>query len=63
MSQTEPGGSPPTWEDFIGRHGVGDLVDGQMAKVLPLGAFIGLRGGSAGSSSARTGRSSGRGSR
>jgi ribosomal protein S1 len=44
MSQTEPGGPAPAWEDFIAKHGVGDLVDGQVTKVLPFGAFIRVAG-------------------
>jgi ribosomal protein S1 len=40
MSHTEPAGSLPAWEDFTAHHGVGDLVDGQVTKVLPFGAFI-----------------------
>lgn len=45
MSQTEPGGPPPAWEDFVARHGVGDLVDGRVTKVLPFGAFIRVEDG------------------
>lgn len=30
MSHTEPGGSQPAWEDFVGRHGVGDVLDGRV---------------------------------
>ena len=40
MSRTQPGGPAPAWEDFVARHSVGDLVDGQVTKVLPFGAFI-----------------------
>ena len=40
MSRTQPGGPAPAWEDFVARHGVGDLVDGQVTTVLPFGAFI-----------------------
>ena len=36
----EPGVPPPAWEEFVARHGIGDLVDGRMTKVLPSGAFI-----------------------
>jgi ribosomal protein S1 len=40
MAHTQPDGPAPSWEDFVARHGIGDLVDGEVTKVLPFGAFI-----------------------
>jgi ribosomal protein S1 len=33
------------WENFAARHGVGDLVDGQISKMVPFGALIELTDG------------------
>jgi ribosomal protein S1 len=45
MSQTEPGVPQPAWEEFVARHGIGDLVDGRVTRILPFGAFIRVAGG------------------
>jgi ribosomal protein S1 len=44
MSRMEPGVPLPAWEEFVARHGIGDLVDGRVTKVLPFGAFIRVAG-------------------
>ena len=28
------------WNDFVARHAVGDVVDGQVVSVVPFGAFV-----------------------
>jgi ribosomal protein S1 len=32
--------SLPVWQDFIARHAVGDVLTGQVKRVLPFGAFV-----------------------
>jgi ribosomal protein S1 len=32
------------WEDFTGRHGVGDILAGHVTKVLPFGALVEVEG-------------------
>jgi len=33
-----------SWNEFLGAHAVGDVVDGTVSKVLPFGAFIRVSG-------------------
>lgn len=33
------------WESFSGAHGVGDIVDGQVTKTVPFGAFVSVADG------------------
>ncbi|GII25024.1 S1 RNA-binding domain-containing protein [Planosporangium mesophilum] len=28
------------WAEFVARHGVGDVVDGQVVSIVPFGAFV-----------------------
>ena len=28
------------WQRFVARHGVGDVVDGEVVSVVPFGAFV-----------------------
>jgi small subunit ribosomal protein S1 len=28
------------WARFVARHGVGDVIDGEVVKVVPFGAFV-----------------------
>jgi ribosomal protein S1 len=30
----------PAWQDFVALHGVGDVLDGRVKRVLPFGAFV-----------------------
>jgi small subunit ribosomal protein S1 len=30
----------PVWQDFTARHGVGDVLDAEVTKVLPFGALM-----------------------
>jgi ribosomal protein S1 len=32
------------WNEFAGRHGVGDVLDGRVTKVLPFGALVEVEG-------------------
>ncbi|HTJ37588.1 MAG TPA: hypothetical protein VL738_30525 [Dactylosporangium sp.] len=33
-----------TWDDFVARHAVGDVVDGLVTKLVPFGAFVTVHG-------------------
>jgi ribosomal protein S1 len=45
MSNLEQGAHGPAWKQFVARHGVGDVVDGQVTEVAPFGAFIRVEDG------------------
>jgi len=32
------------WNDFAGQHGVGDVLNGRVVKVLPFGALVEVEG-------------------
>ncbi|WP_432842451.1 S1 RNA-binding domain-containing protein [Dactylosporangium sp. CA-092794] len=32
------------WDDFVSRHGVGDVVEGQVTRLVPFGAFVTVHG-------------------
>ncbi|MFG2039795.1 S1 RNA-binding domain-containing protein [Dactylosporangium sp. NPDC048998] len=32
------------WDDFVSRHGVGDVVDGLVTKLVPFGVFVTVHG-------------------
>ncbi|MEV4760552.1 S1 RNA-binding domain-containing protein [Micromonospora sp. NPDC049559] len=40
MSRFDQGVSQPAWDEFVARHGVGDVVDGRVTKVVPFGALV-----------------------
>jgi small subunit ribosomal protein S1 len=29
-----------SWQDFLARHGVGDVIEGVVAKQVPFGSFV-----------------------
>ncbi|GIJ49012.1 hypothetical protein Val02_58980 [Virgisporangium aliadipatigenens] len=33
-----------SWADFVGRHSIGDVVDGEVMSVVPFGAFVRVDG-------------------
>ncbi|MGI5239208.1 S1 RNA-binding domain-containing protein [Dactylosporangium sp. CA-139066] len=32
------------WDDFVARHGVGDVVDSVVTRLVPFGAFVTVHG-------------------
>jgi small subunit ribosomal protein S1 len=34
-----------TWEEFVARHSVGDIVDARVTRVVPFGALVEMAGG------------------
>jgi ribosomal protein S1 len=45
MFRSEHGVPPLSWESFVTRHGVGDVLSGHVTAVLPFGAFVDVGGG------------------
>lgn len=35
----------PAWEEFTARHGVGDVIEGRIVRVLPYGALVDVASG------------------
>ena len=45
MSRPEHSIDEAGWARFVAQHGVGDVLDGDVVKVVPFGAFVRLDGG------------------
>ena len=44
MSRPTPSVDDAAWASFVARHGVDDVVDGDVVSVVPFGAFVRIDG-------------------
>jgi ribosomal protein S1 len=44
MSRPTSHGDDAAWATFVARHGVDDIVDGDVVSVVPFGAFVRIDG-------------------
>ena len=45
MSRSHQGASGAAWDEFVAHYAIGDVLDGQVTKVVPFGVLVEFLGG------------------